>query len=311
MGEGGSMKRLFLSVVFAALGLTSMLANAAVGETWNVTNEIVVNGMKYQVGGAGESMCLEKDSAQQLSQMMSQDGECQVSDVKTSGEKTTWKMLCEADGENMQGNGEVVRSKSSLKGFTQLSGVSDGAPYTSRTSFAGTREGKACDTEVVRRDTPPSMASSIDSVNAMMGMAQAQMQSEMQEQCQVSNYETKELISMRFFGKQGQCVSQQKYACKVIKKDAYRDTESYIALAKYDDTSDIKISDVCGVDFAAATSSICEKVDRDNYESLLDYCPKEAAVFVLAAKQEEEANSSSPISDTIDGVKKLKGMFNF
>jgi len=139
------------------------------------------------------------------------------------------------------------------------------------------------------------------------------MQSGLQEQCQVSNYETKALISMRFFGKQGQCVSQQKYACKVISKDAFRDTESYIALAKYDDTSDIAISQVCGIDFTAATASICEKVDGDNYESLLDYCPKQAATFVRVAEQEKQTDSltNNPITNTIDGVKKLKGMFNF
>ncbi|OIP98620.1 MAG: hypothetical protein AUK35_10305 [Zetaproteobacteria bacterium CG2_30_46_52] len=307
------MKHLFLGVTFLGLGLISGSASAAVGETWHMTNEVVVNGMKFQVGGAGESMCLEKDAAQQLSQMMSQDGDCEVSDIKTSGDKTTWKMACDTDGENMQGNGEVVRTKSSLKGFTQLSGQSQGEPYTSRASFAGTRVGQACDTDAERFETPPSMAGSMDTLNSMMGMAQAQMQSGLQEQCQVSNYETKALISMRFFGKQGQCVSQQKYACKVISKDAFRDTESYIALAKYDDTSDIAISQVCGIDFTAATASICEKVDGDNYESLLDYCPKQAATFVRVAEQEKQTDSltNNPITNTIDGVKKLKGMFNF
>jgi hypothetical protein len=158
--------------------------------------------------------------------------------------------------------------------------------------------------------------------NEMMGMANKQMASAMAEQCEVSNYQVTELISTRFFGPTAACTGKEKFACKVISKEVMRNTDAYVKLAKFDDTSDVAIAKTCNIDMAAATKSICKKVDAGNYEDMLDYCP-EAQAFADANKvdtapPQTTGNTINKVdsaidttTSTINSAKKLKGLLGF
>ncbi|MDD5057334.1 MAG: DUF3617 family protein [Sideroxydans sp.] len=298
-----------------AAGFIFSNAYAASGEQWEVTTKTEMPGMPAGMGDTTMTVCLVKGAEKDPRQMMQQDSDCKVTDMKTAGNKTTWKMRCDKNGEVMTGTGEVTHKSSSYQGVTKLSGKSDSQTINMTASFSGKRIGTACDSSAA----PVATVKGMENMNDMMGMAKSQMASAMAEQCEVSNYQAAELISSRFFGDNAACPGKEKFACKVISKDVKRNTEVYVKLAKHDDTSDVAIAKTCGIDMAAATKAICAKVDGSNYEELADYCPSEAKAFEAQRSYSSTPRSAdvitdNPVGNTIDNVQKLKslkGMFGF
>ncbi|MDP2761937.1 MAG: DUF3617 family protein [Sideroxyarcus sp.] len=307
------MKKYLSAVVSVVACLFSATALAATGETWQVTTQTDMPGAPFAMPASTMTVCMEKGKENDPKRLMQQDSDCQMSDIKTSGNKTTWKMRCDKDGEKMSGSGEVTHQANRYQGITKLSGQSAGETVDMTMNYSGKRAGVACDPSV-----PPVVAMpGMENMNDMMGMAKTQMASEMAEQCEVARYDAKELISNRFFGADAMCASKQKFACKVISKDVPKKTGVYVALAKHDDTSEVSIAELCKIDMAAATKSICKKVDSSNYGELEEYCQNEAKTFADAGRSYTSTSRSSsvitdnPVGDVIDGARKLKGMFGF
>lgn len=303
------------TLLLVSLLTCASYAHAEPGETWEVTSKAEVAGMPGMMPASTMTVCQAKASGPDP-QRMQEDKNCKISDVKNSGSKVTWKVRCKGDGQDLTGSGEITSSKSSYQGTMQMSGTSDGEKMSMKVNYSGKRIGQACDTS-----TPVgSSAKGMEEMNEMMGMAKAQMEADMAEQCEVSRYEATGLMSSMFFGPNAMCAKNQKYACKVIGKDVMKKPEVYIAMTKHDDTSDTSIAKACKIDMKAATSAICKKVDESNYEDLEEACPTEAAKFVAAAAagrsyssmpRSEEAVTDSTVGNVIDGAKKLKGLFGF
>jgi len=307
------MKKNASAVVAVAICLFSGAAFSTAGETWQVTTKTEMPGAPFAMPASNMTVCMEKGKENDPKRLMQQDSDCQVTDIKTAGSKTTWKMRCDRDGEKMTGSGEVTHGKGSYQGITRLSGKSDGETINMTMNYSGKRVGAACDPSA-----PPVVAApGMENVNDMMGMAKAQMASEMAEQCEVARYDSKDLVSNRFFGTDAMCAGKQKFACKVIGKDAPKKVDVYVALAKHDDTSDVSIAGICKIDMAAATKAICKKVDQNNYEELEEYCPNEAKTFADAGRSYTSSSRSTsvitdnPVGNAIDGAKKLKGLLGF
>lgn len=306
------MNKHLITCVAIAGSLCISSAFAASGEQWEVTTKAEMPGMPMAMPETTVTLCLAKGAEKDPRQMMKQEGDCKISDLKTSGNKTTWKMRCDHNGDVMSGTGEVTHKTDSYQGVTRLSGKSEGNDINMTANFSGKRLGTACDTSAA----PVATVKGMENVNEMMGMAKAQMASAMAEQCEVSNYQSTELISSRFFGDGAACPGKTKFACKVIAKDAARNVEVYVKLAKHDDTSDVSIAKTCGIDMAAATKAICGKVDSGNHEQLADYCPTEAKAFEAQRSYSSTPRSTNvitdnPVGNAIDGAKKLKGLFKF
>ncbi len=268
-------------------------------------------GMPVGMGESTITICLAKGAAKDPKQLVKQEG-CEMTNLKTSGSKTTWKMRCDRDGEVMTGSGEVTQKPDSYQGVTRLSGQSEGKAINMTANYQGKRIGTSCDTSA-----PTVVAvKGMENMNEMMGMANKQMASAMAEQCEISNYQTPELISNRFFGPTAACPGKEKFACKIIRKDAQKNTEVFVKLAKHDDTSDVSIAKTCSIDMPSTTKEICKKVDGSNYQQLADYCPTEAKSFETARSYSSTPRSTSvitdnPVNSAIDGAKKLKGLFGF
>ncbi len=287
--------------------LTSAVALAVPGEQWEVTSKSDMAAMPASV----TTVCQPKDAAKNPEQFMKQGGNCEISDMKSSGNKASWKMRCNTDDEELSGSGEVTYKTDSFQGVIRLSGKSQGHPVNMTANYRGKRIGTACDT-----DTAAVGNKGMENVNDMMGMANKQMASAMAEQCEISNYRTIELISGRFFGPNAACPGKEKFACKMLVKDVPKSHEVYVKLAKHDDTSDVTIAKICGIDMAAATRSICKTVDSNNYQALADYCPDEAKAFQRETGDSGSAKSPNaapdvPANSIIDGAKKLKGLFGY
>lgn len=311
--KGAIMKKSSTSLVFIVASLFSGAALAASGETWQITTKTDMPGAPIAMGASTVTVCMEKGKENDPKRMMQQDSDCKMTDIKASGNKTTWKMRCDRDGEKMTGSGEVTHQATSFKGSTRLSGQSNGEAIDMTMNYSGKRIGTACDPSAAAVVAMPGM----ENMNDMMGMAKSQMASEMAEQCEVARYDTKELISNRFFGPDAMCASKQKFACKVISKDVAKKVEVFVALAKHDDTSDTSIAEICKINMKAATKAICKKVDENNYEELEESCPDEARAFADSERSYTSSPRSSsvvtdnPVGNVIDGAKKLKGMFGF
>lgn len=310
------MQRLSYLMFTLLVLMHASLAQAAAGETWEVTSKSEMTGMPYAMPETTMTVCQPKSGKPDPQQMMEQDGNCKVSDVKHSGNKTTWKVRCDGDGQKMSGSGEITHSKSSYQGTMHMSGTADGEKVNMNASYRGKRIGTACDTSA------PMVANvkGMEDMNDMMGMAKAQMAAGMAEQCEVGRYEATELMTNQFFGPQAMCAKNQKYACKVISKDVMKKPEVYLALVKHDDTSDTSIAKACKIDMKAATKAACKKVNDSNYEEFEEACPAEYAKFSTISTSGRSYTSSprsssvitdNPVGDAIDGAKKLKGLFGF
>ncbi len=308
-------KHLITTLTLAAAALSTATAHAATGESWEVTTKTDMPGMPVAMGETTVTICLAKGAAKDPKQLVRQEEGCEMTDIKTSGSKTTWKMRCDRDGEVMTGTGEVTHKPDSYQGVTRLSGTSEGKKVDMTANYQGKRIGTPCDTSAGAVVAVKGM----ENVNEMMGMANKQMAAAMAEQCEISNYQTTELISNKFFGPNAACPGKEKFACKVINKDVKKDTQVFVKLAKHDDTSDVSIAGACGIDMPSTTKSICKKVDDHNYKELAEYCPVEAKAFETAETQRAYTSTprststvtDNPVNSAIDGAKKLKGLFGF
>lgn len=280
---------------------------AASGESWEVTTKTDMPGMQVEMGETTVTMCIQKGAEKDPKQFLQLENGCKITNIKSIGTKTTWKMQCDKDGEVMTGSGEVTHKSDSFRGVTKLSGKSDGTIVNITANYQGKRLGTVCDTS----ESPTVAVKGMENMNEMMGLANKQMASAMAEQCEVSNYAPAELISNRFFGPTAACPGKEKFACKVIIKNVSKNTAVYVKLAKHDDTSEVSIAKACVIDMAATTTSICKMVDSGNYQDLAEYCPAEAKAFEQERSGTTGTTSGSPVNSVIDGARKLKGLFGF
>lgn len=297
------------------------LALAAAGETWEVSTQTEMTGMAMP--SMTVTVCQPKNGEPDPQQMMQRDGNCKVTDVKHSGSKTTWKVRCKDEHQDMRGSGEITQGTSSYHGTMHMSGTADGEKVDMNANYRGKRIGTACDTSA----QPVVGGKGMEDMNDMMAMAKAEMAAGMAEseanraeQCEVGKYDAKELMTNRFFGSQALCAKNQKYACKVISKDVMKKPDVYLALVKHDDTSGTSIAAACKIDMKAATNAACKKVDQNNYEDFEDACPKEYAKVsetlasgrsYTSSPRSSDSVTDSPVGGAIEGAKKLKGLFGF
>ena len=280
----------------------------AVGETWDVTTKTDAAGGNFPE--MVMTICLPPGGAKDPQQLLQQDNNCEVADLKTTGKKTTWKVRCGSGDNEMAGTGDLTYSTNSYQGVTKLAGKSGGEPVNMKMTYQGKRVGAACDT------TAQPVVKGMEGLNEIMGLAKSQMTSAVAEQCEVANFQAAELISTRFFGANAACPGKEKFACKVIAKAVVKDPAAYVKLARFEDTSDLGIAKTCKIDMAAAAKAICGKVNGNNYQDLGEYCPEEVKSYSVergtpAGQKASAGAGDTPASTVIDNAIKLKGLFGF
>ena len=306
--RGHLMNKQLITCLAVSACLSTSAVYAASGERWEVTTRTDMPGMPVAMGESTVTICLSKGAEKDPTLLLKQTGECEVTDLKSSGARTTWKMRCDRNGDVMAGSGEVIHKSDSYQGRTKLSGRADGKAVSMNAQYLGKRIGTPCDT------SEPPVVAGMENMNEMMGMASKQMASAMAEQCEVSNYRAVELISNRFFGPTAACPGKEKFACRIISKNVAKELNVYVKLARHDDTSDVSIAKACAIDMTAATASICKIVDAGNYQELAEYCPAEAKAFEAERSGTSKANNDpadNPADTAIDTARKLKGLFGW
>src|SRR5665647_1421399 len=112
--------------LFAASATTT--AYAVPGENWTIATTSEVAGMPGGMPAMAINVCLQKGGEKDPKMLTQQNDGCVLSDVKTTKSKTTWKMVCNKDGNEMTGVGEVSYKSSSFEGKTRITGTSEGKP---------------------------------------------------------------------------------------------------------------------------------------------------------------------------------------
>lgn len=281
----------------------------ATGETWDVTTRNVEGAGAGAVPEVVMTVCIPP-GGKDPQQFMQQNDDCKMTDLKTSGKKTSWKMRCGSGDNEMNGTGEVTYSGNSFQGTTKLSGKSEGEPVSMKMSYQGKRVGAACDT-----DAPP-VIKGMESLGEIMGLAKSQMQAAVAEQCEVANNKPIDLISPRFFGPNAACPGKEKLACKAIAKTVAKDPAAYAKLVKYEETSELGIAKTCNIDMAAAAKNICPKVNENNYHDFEESCPDQVKAFTAeragsTGQGQAATPSDTPVSNAIDTAIKIKSLFGF
>lgn len=327
--------------------ITSMLnpqALAAPGEYWEINSKMEIPGMPFAMPATTSKVCLAK-GGENDPRNTSGDKDCQVTDVKTIGNKVSWKARCVHDGEVMTGKGEQTTTAKGYTGKMQLSGKSGGEDVSMNMAFSGQRIGGTCDSE------------------EMLKKAKAQM-------CDTSKLEN----TAHWIGSADHilvnCAEQRNRLCEAVRKDAPKDAQTYTLLLQHDQQPNtVSIARECKLDMASTTRSVCKGVSSNNHHLLSTHCPSEVKAFreaqrrkecegrsysglinaetirtCMSGKNDAEENgnmpdeagipgpnnssastsstrsaagtpesspASSPVDGVMEGVKKLKGLFGF
>jgi hypothetical protein len=135
-----------------AAGVVLGWSGAAVaesGEFWEITQKMEMPGMPMAMPETTVKVCLPKGGESDPRQSMRDpQGECEMTDIVSQGDKTTWKMRCNQNGEVMTGSGEVTSSPSSYQGVMHLAGNSGGMAINMTQHYRGKKIGGSCATAV-------------------------------------------------------------------------------------------------------------------------------------------------------------------
>lgn len=130
------------------LGLLLLAAPAAAAERgtwWEMTSEMEMVGMPFAMPPTTVKVC-QPDGDWQKPPQDKQEGNCQVKDLKRSGETMRWKMVCTGK-EAMEGDGELTRSGDTFSGRTRIKSAHGDMTVKMR----GKKLGGACDPEEQKR----------------------------------------------------------------------------------------------------------------------------------------------------------------
>jgi len=324
------MNRHFIAFLGMLTGLLSVAAYAAPGEYWEVTNKMEMPGMPFAMPATTTKVCIAKGSEGDPKKT-SGDKDCQMTDVKTVGNKTTWKARCDHNGEVMTGTGEQTATANGYDGKIQFAGKSRGQDMSMTMAFSGKRVGGSCDSE--------------EAANKMKAQI-----------CDTSHYHsTAEWIngSSLILQPSAACASQRQQLCDMVRKDAPKDADTYNALQTHEQhmLGGLSIVKECKLDMTATTKSICKTLKSENYSQLSANCPAEAKAYredtrrrecegrsytaetraadlkkclsgkVDAAEDKSASESSpnksgsssgsSPASDALEAAKKLRSKYGF
>lgn len=254
-------------LVWALAGLaTAGLANAQGGpdELWDMTTRMEMAGMPGQ--SFSSQVCMKKGQTQP--DRVSQDKNCKSSEMRTVGNKTTWKVVC-TGRDPMTGEGEITRTRNSMDGRMRMQGKQGNETFDMTTVISGRLAGN-CDAAAQSRQVQAAVAQG----NAMMA-----------QQCKES---MEKYLTVMFDGQQAPCGAQKAEYCARVGKTAQsmRKPAGYRAAMKTEGLRQggfEQAGQACNIDTASVAGDACKGAagGRD-WDFVADYCP--AQTKALAAE---------------------------
>ena len=108
-------------------------------ELWEVNMQMEMVGMPFKMPPQSSKQCVAKGAGDE-GYMPSQQGECRTVDSKRTGNKVTFKSVCEGKNK-MTGVGEVTFGDGTYSGKTQMTGTVDGQPMNMTQTYTAKRVG--------------------------------------------------------------------------------------------------------------------------------------------------------------------------
>lgn len=104
---------------------------------WEVTSSMAMEGLRMP--GMTVQVCAKAGQSDSL--MPPMQGECQIADRKTVGNRTTFRVTCTGK-DAMSGTGEMTTGQGNYNGVMRLSGKMDGQTANITTEYSGKLVGK-------------------------------------------------------------------------------------------------------------------------------------------------------------------------
>lgn len=226
--------------------------------------------MPFAMPATTVKVCIPPGEEKDPKRMQGKKSNCEMTDVKTSGNKVSYKGKCvEKDG-TMNMEGENTYERDSYRGTMHMTGKSQGQNMDMKTSYSGKRIGGSCDSE------------------ELVKKAQAQ-QKEMKGQlCDTAKSDTSELISRAgVLLDNATCPGKKELLCDAVRKDAPRDADVYQHLVATEKNNRNLVTKACGLNMDATTKALCKNLNGKNYRKLTAYCPAEAKAYMTTARKKE------------------------
>jgi hypothetical protein len=249
------------SCLIATLGLLVAPFAAAQGgpdELWNMTTRMEMAGMPGQT--FTNQVCMKKGQTQP--DRVSQDRNCKATDMRTVGNKTTWKVVC-TGRDPMTGEGEMTRTRDKMDGRMRMQGKSGNDTIDMTTVISGSLAG-GCTWE----DPGKAVAAYTAQANAMVV-----------QQCKES---MDKYLTVMFDGQGAMCAAQKPEYCSRVTKlsQSMRKPAGYRSAMKSDGLRGQgfdQAGQACGVDTAAVLGDACKSASGSrDWPFVADFCPAQA-----------------------------------
>lgn len=253
----------FAAVLLAILAApAAVLAQQGQDEQWEITMSMESDGMKMPA--MTQKACTRKGAREDRMQM---DKNCKMLDSKTSGNKFTFKFVCQDDKSNYTGTGEMEDlGKDAYRGKMAASGTREGEKFNMKMEMSGKKLGNC----------------TWEDPNKKVEQFQAQQNAMMAKEC---DKQIAELEPAAFVPTEGLppemmfCKDRKADFCANVTKvtQGMRDRSGYeAAMSKYGDRLE-RATKACNVDLAAVRGPVCKSaIDQKDWQWLNRYCPVEA-----------------------------------
>jgi hypothetical protein len=251
-----------LLFVCLSLAAAPVLAQGGPDEMWNMNTRMEMAGMPGQTFPS--QVCMKKGEAQP--QKMSQDKNCKVTDVRTVGNKTSWKVVC-SGRDAMSGTGEITRTRDSMDGRIRLQGKSGGETMDMTMVLSGKLAGSCNAGEAQKQQQAQA--------KAMVAQGDAHL-------AQACKEAMDKYMTMMFDGEAAACKAQKPEFCARVTNttQAMRTSAGYRKSAKAADWE--QAGKACKVSMAPVRAAACKDgVGGRDWPFVADYCPAEAKKIAL------------------------------
>lgn len=339
------MKKTFIACLAFAVSVFSAAAFSATGEYWEITSKMEMKGMPFAMPATTMKVCMPPGGEKDPKRTQDKKSNCEFTDVKTSGNKVSYKGKCvEKDG-TMNMEGENTHDRDSYNGTMHMTGKSQGHDMDMKMTTSGKRIGGSCDPEELGKK-----------MQAQAKEQEKEMKGQMDKMCDTSGFNTYKWVSSAslYIGAQPTCPGKKEALCEVIRNDVPHDLQAFETLAQQEQIKGMpSAAKACNVNLDNMKKTLCKAKARSGPQSFLDAnCPAEAKAYreltrtseacagrgytsgeklkscMGGAMPEEDADSDSanvttgkakaksgkennPAEAVLDGAKKLKGIFGF
>lgn len=332
---------------FAALFFSGAVQAAGNDELWSVSSKMEMAGMPFAMPGHTSNVCIEKGKQNDPNRAVPSDKNqnCKMSDVKMSGNKSSWKIACTGK-DAMTGSGEMTSGNGSYSGKTQM--------HSKDGDMTMSYEGKRIGTCDYATENPSAQA------QAMIAQHQVLSEQERIKECKKAVDDNayghflkpdcswaKDAQSKKMCAA-ASCPDMRPQMCERLSKKLSASDEDYQYLADHKEGKKLTLE--CGLPFERATRTYCKhQLDAKDYQKVAEYCDKEAkplfdkycagrdytaamdsgygpicqrygkwkeATDAPSDTQDKQSadskpNNTNPAKAILDGAKSLKGMFGF